>query len=153
LEEAEAGAKKQLKNSKNLQQTGRFPAATEWELIYSDSVILLGLTYALRYAFASFPCRTPLTSTPIWYTYPTLMTANPITAICSVCEYRCVLIVAHQTNTVLFFYRYALNKYAVPMHHFPIRAHANTPPHKRTLSLRKVCFSIQPCLLSLNALL
>lgn len=60
MEEAEAGAKKQLKNSKNLQQTGRFPAATEWELIYSDSVILLGLTYALRYAFASFPRRTPL---------------------------------------------------------------------------------------------
>lgn len=49
LEQAEAAAKKQLKNSKNLRQTGRFPAATEWELIYSDCVILLGLTYALRY--------------------------------------------------------------------------------------------------------
>jgi|SRR6266850_1740991 len=49
LEQAEAGAKKQLKNAKNLRQTGRFPTATEWELIYSDCVILLGMTYALRY--------------------------------------------------------------------------------------------------------
>jgi len=52
LEQAEAAAKKQLKNSKNLRQTGRFPAATEWELIYSDCVILLGLTYALRYVLS-----------------------------------------------------------------------------------------------------
>ena len=50
LEQAEAGAKRHLKNSKVLKQTGRFPASTEWELIYSDCVILLGLTQALRYA-------------------------------------------------------------------------------------------------------
>lgn len=54
LEQAEAGAKKQLKNAKNLRQTSRFPAATEWELIYSDCVILLGLNYALRYADSVF---------------------------------------------------------------------------------------------------
>lgn len=52
LEQAEAGAKKQLKSAKNLKQTGRFPAATEWEVIYSDCVILLGLNYALRYALS-----------------------------------------------------------------------------------------------------
>lgn len=50
LEQAEAGAKRHLKNSKVLKQTGRFPASTEWELIYSDCTILLGLTQALRYA-------------------------------------------------------------------------------------------------------
>jgi|SRR5712672_1065104 len=60
LEQAEAGAKKQLKNSKNLGQTGRFPAATEWELIYSDCVILLGLTYALRYALSALSLAFPV---------------------------------------------------------------------------------------------
>ncbi|KAI9509593.1 hypothetical protein F5148DRAFT_1186348 [Russula earlei] len=54
LEQAEAGAKKQLKNSKNLRQTGRFPAATEWEIIYSDCVILLGLTYALSESYYGY---------------------------------------------------------------------------------------------------
>ena len=52
LTQAEAGAKRHLKNSKVLKQTGRFPASTEWELIYSDCVILLGLTQALRYALS-----------------------------------------------------------------------------------------------------
>ncbi|KAI0289831.1 hypothetical protein BC826DRAFT_1029792 [Russula brevipes] len=54
LEQAEAGAKKQLKSSKSLGQTGRFPAATEWELIYSDCVILLGLTYALSESYYGY---------------------------------------------------------------------------------------------------
>ncbi|KAI0253518.1 outer membrane protein Iml2/Tetratricopeptide repeat protein 39 [Lactifluus subvellereus] len=54
LEQAEAGAKKQLKSAKNFKQTGRFPAATEWELIYSDCVILLGLTYALSESYMGY---------------------------------------------------------------------------------------------------
>ncbi|KAF8470491.1 hypothetical protein DFH94DRAFT_771559 [Russula ochroleuca] len=54
LEQAEAGAKKQLKSAKNLRQTGRFPAATEWELIYSDCVILLGLNYALSESYYGY---------------------------------------------------------------------------------------------------
>ncbi|KAI0280499.1 hypothetical protein BGY98DRAFT_1106773 [Russula aff. rugulosa BPL654] len=54
LEQAEAGAKKQLKNAKNLRQTSRFPAATEWELIYSDCVILLGLNYALSESYYGY---------------------------------------------------------------------------------------------------
>ncbi|KAF8489806.1 hypothetical protein F5888DRAFT_1929649 [Russula emetica] len=54
LEQAEAGAKKQLKNAKNLRQTSRFPASTEWELIYSDCVILLGLNYALSESYYGY---------------------------------------------------------------------------------------------------
>ena len=60
LEQAEAGAKRHLKNSKVLKQTGRFPASTEWELIYSDCVILLGLTQALRYARCTKPLLIPV---------------------------------------------------------------------------------------------
>jgi hypothetical protein len=68
LEQAEAGAKKQLKNAKNLRQTGRFPTATEWEIIYSDCVILLGMTYALRYFLSvilSFPSTWILAAQPL----------------------------------------------------------------------------------------
>ncbi|KAH9989095.1 hypothetical protein BJV74DRAFT_838881 [Russula compacta] len=54
LEQAEAGAKRQLKNSKNGRQSSRFPAATEWELIYSDCTILLGLTYALSESYYGY---------------------------------------------------------------------------------------------------
>ncbi|KAI0261377.1 hypothetical protein BC834DRAFT_896500 [Gloeopeniophorella convolvens] len=54
LELAEAGAKKQLKASKNLKSISRFPAATEWELIYSDSTILLGLTHALSESYMGY---------------------------------------------------------------------------------------------------
>jgi hypothetical protein len=59
IAQAEAGAKKQLKIARNFKQTGRFPAATEWELIYSDCVILLGLSYALRYAPRVFSLPSP----------------------------------------------------------------------------------------------
>lgn len=54
LEQAEAGAKKQLKNAKNLRQASRFPSATEWELVYSDCVILLGLNYALSESYYGY---------------------------------------------------------------------------------------------------
>ncbi|KAI9445960.1 hypothetical protein H4582DRAFT_2116603 [Lactarius indigo] len=54
LGQAEAGAKRHLKNSKVLKQTGRFPASTEWELIYSDCVILLGLTQALSESYMGY---------------------------------------------------------------------------------------------------
>lgn len=46
---SEAGAKKQLKLAKYSSQTTQFPPGTEWELLHSDAVILLGLTHALRY--------------------------------------------------------------------------------------------------------
>ena len=46
----EAGAKKQLKLAKSSSTTTQFPPGTEWELLHSDAVILLGLTHALRYA-------------------------------------------------------------------------------------------------------
>ena len=46
---AEAGMKKQLKLAKYAPaKASQFPPGTEWELLHSDSVILLGLTHALR---------------------------------------------------------------------------------------------------------
>ena len=48
LTACETGAKKQLKIAKYSSQTTQFPPGTEWELLHSDSVILLGLTHALR---------------------------------------------------------------------------------------------------------
>ena len=46
---SEAGAKKELKLAKySSQQATQFPPGTEWELLHSDAVILLGLTHALR---------------------------------------------------------------------------------------------------------
>ncbi|KAH9901427.1 outer membrane protein Iml2/Tetratricopeptide repeat protein 39 [Cubamyces lactineus] len=46
---AEAGTKKQLKLAKSAPaRASQFPPGTEWELLHSDSVILLGLTHALR---------------------------------------------------------------------------------------------------------
>ncbi|KAL7283695.1 hypothetical protein ACG7TL_003131 [Trametes sanguinea] len=46
---AEAGAKKQLKLAKaSTTKNTQFPPGTEWELVHSDAVILLGLTHALR---------------------------------------------------------------------------------------------------------
>ena len=102
LEQAEAGAKRQLKNSKNGRQTSRFPAATEWELIYSDCTILLGLTYALRYVLSvlSLPFRRsewilPSLSCLFDMLTQPAMTANPTMAIYSVCESLYDLIVAH----------------------------------------------------------
>jgi hypothetical protein len=77
LEQAEAGAKRHLKNSKLLKQTGRFPASAEWELIYSDCVILLGLTQALRYALCVDTLLSTLTS----------ITASLTWAIYSACEF------------------------------------------------------------------
>ena len=54
LTASEAGAKKQLKLAKSSSQTTQFPPGTEWELLHSDSVILLGLTHALRFADRHF---------------------------------------------------------------------------------------------------
>jgi hypothetical protein len=99
LAQAEAGAKKQLKISKNFRQTGRFPVATEWELIYSDCVILLGLNYALRYALRVFslppaayqdgrlPSKPFLHCLPIWCYYSILIAASPTWVISSACEF------------------------------------------------------------------
>lgn len=44
---AEAGAKKQLK-AKSGKQTGRFAPGLEWEVLLADTVILSGMTSALR---------------------------------------------------------------------------------------------------------
>ncbi|CDO73644.1 hypothetical protein BN946_scf185014.g114 [Trametes cinnabarina] len=47
---AEAGSKKQLKLAKASSSAAtQFPPGTEWELVHSDAVILLGLTHALRH--------------------------------------------------------------------------------------------------------
>ncbi|KAI0056452.1 hypothetical protein BV25DRAFT_1903221 [Artomyces pyxidatus] len=54
LELAETGAKKQLKISKSLKSAGRFPAATEWELMYSDAIILFGMTHALSESYMGY---------------------------------------------------------------------------------------------------
>ena len=50
---SEVGAKKQLKLAKSSSQTTQFTPGTEWELLHSDAVILLGLTHALRYMHVS----------------------------------------------------------------------------------------------------
>jgi hypothetical protein len=47
---AEAGTKKQIKNSKSSKSSHRFQSGIEWEILQADAVVLLGLTHALRYA-------------------------------------------------------------------------------------------------------
>ncbi|PIL24330.1 hypothetical protein GSI_14083 [Ganoderma sinense ZZ0214-1] len=54
LTACEAGAKNQLKLTKSSSQTTPFPAGTEWELLHSDSVILLGLTHALSESYMGY---------------------------------------------------------------------------------------------------
>ena len=44
---AEAGAKKQIKEARP-RESGRFEPGLEWEILQADSVVLLGLTHALR---------------------------------------------------------------------------------------------------------
>ncbi|KAI0636592.1 outer membrane protein Iml2/Tetratricopeptide repeat protein 39 [Trametes polyzona] len=51
---AEAGAKKQLKLAKSSEKTTQFPPGTEWELLHSDAVILLGLTHALSESYMGY---------------------------------------------------------------------------------------------------
>ncbi|KAI0822776.1 outer membrane protein Iml2/Tetratricopeptide repeat protein 39 [Trametes gibbosa] len=51
---AEAGAKKQLKLAKSFENTTQFPPGTEWELLHSDAVILLGLTHALSESYMGY---------------------------------------------------------------------------------------------------
>ncbi|KAI0373047.1 hypothetical protein BV20DRAFT_1050450 [Pilatotrama ljubarskyi] len=51
---AEAGAKKQLKLAKSSDKTTQFPPGTEWELLHSDAVILLGLTHALSESYMGY---------------------------------------------------------------------------------------------------
>lgn len=48
LAEAEAAARKQVKATKGLASSTRFPGGTEWELLHADATILLGMTHALR---------------------------------------------------------------------------------------------------------
>lgn len=46
---SEAGSKKELKLAKSsASNSTQFPPGTEWELLHSDAVILLGVTHALR---------------------------------------------------------------------------------------------------------
>ncbi|KAI0313336.1 hypothetical protein OF83DRAFT_1175762 [Amylostereum chailletii] len=51
---AEANARKQVKVAKALKPTGRFPAATEWELVHADATILLGMTHALSESYMGY---------------------------------------------------------------------------------------------------
>ncbi|KAI0672830.1 outer membrane protein Iml2/Tetratricopeptide repeat protein 39 [Trametes maxima] len=51
---AEAGAKKQLKFAKSSDKATQFPPGTEWELLHSDAVILLGLTHALSESYMGY---------------------------------------------------------------------------------------------------
>ncbi|KAL1944788.1 hypothetical protein VTO73DRAFT_3218 [Trametes versicolor] len=51
---AEAGAKKQLKLAKSSDKASQFPPGTEWELLHSDAVILLGLTHALSESYMGY---------------------------------------------------------------------------------------------------
>jgi hypothetical protein len=48
LTAAEAGAKKQAKAMKSAKPTGQFPPGLEWEILLADTVILNGMTSALR---------------------------------------------------------------------------------------------------------
>ncbi|KAH9843146.1 outer membrane protein Iml2/Tetratricopeptide repeat protein 39 [Rhodofomes roseus] len=51
---SEAGSKKQLKASKYAKRTTQFPPGTEWELLNSDAVILLGLNHALSESYMGY---------------------------------------------------------------------------------------------------
>ncbi|KAI0780543.1 outer membrane protein Iml2/Tetratricopeptide repeat protein 39 [Trametes elegans] len=51
---AEAGAKNQLKLAKSSTKATQFPPGTEWELLHSDAVILLGLTHALSESYMGY---------------------------------------------------------------------------------------------------
>lgn len=48
LSQCEAGAKKLAKAARSSKSVSSFPPGTEWDLLHSDAVILLGLTHALR---------------------------------------------------------------------------------------------------------
>jgi Protein of unknown function (DUF3808) len=47
LNEAEAAARSQVKSSKSVKSSTRYPPGTEWEIIHADAVVLQGLTNAL----------------------------------------------------------------------------------------------------------
>ncbi|KAH9945781.1 outer membrane protein Iml2/Tetratricopeptide repeat protein 39 [Epithele typhae] len=49
---SEAGAKRELKAAKT--QASQFPPGTEWELLHSDAVILLGMTHALSESYMGY---------------------------------------------------------------------------------------------------
>ncbi|PCH37913.1 hypothetical protein WOLCODRAFT_135919 [Wolfiporia cocos MD-104 SS10] len=51
---SEAGSKKQAKASKSAKPTTQFPPGTEWELLHSDAVILLGLNHALSESYMGY---------------------------------------------------------------------------------------------------
>ncbi|KAH9952147.1 hypothetical protein B0H21DRAFT_817869 [Amylocystis lapponica] len=51
---SEAGSKKQLKLSKSSKTTTQFPPGTEWELLNSDAVILLGLNHAFSESYMGY---------------------------------------------------------------------------------------------------
>jgi hypothetical protein len=48
LQAADAASRKHSKVAKGQQHHGRFPVATEWDLLIADCTILIGMTHALR---------------------------------------------------------------------------------------------------------
>ncbi|OSX65485.1 hypothetical protein POSPLADRAFT_1134175, partial [Postia placenta MAD-698-R-SB12] len=51
---SEAGSRKQLKAAKYAKPSTRFPPGTEWDLLNSDAVILLGLNHALSESYMGY---------------------------------------------------------------------------------------------------
>lgn len=60
LSQCEAATKKLAKAAKGTKSASSFPPGTEWELLHSDAVILLGVTHALR--LAAHSCILPFAS-------------------------------------------------------------------------------------------
>ncbi|KZT09584.1 uncharacterized protein LAESUDRAFT_741851 [Laetiporus sulphureus 93-53] len=54
LSASEAGSKRQLKAFKSAKPSAFFPPGTEWELLHSDAVILLGLNHALSESYMGY---------------------------------------------------------------------------------------------------
>ncbi|KZV71865.1 hypothetical protein PENSPDRAFT_650290 [Peniophora sp. CONT] len=54
LADAEAAARKQVKATKGIAPSGRYPGGTEWELLHADATILLGLTHALSESYMGY---------------------------------------------------------------------------------------------------
>ena len=61
---AEAGAKKQARATKAARSGARFPQGIEYELIHADTIILLGLTNAIRSVPSPVP-RPPQLDAPL----------------------------------------------------------------------------------------
>ena len=80
---AEAGAKKQARATKAARSGARFPQGIEYELIHADTIILLGLTNAIRSVPSPSPVllnRTPRSRPAAW------TAASPTWATSNACE-------------------------------------------------------------------